>query len=293
MKQTKMGRYSIKELETLSGIKAHTIRIWEKRHRLIIPERTPTNIRYYSDEDLKKIINVSLLNNHGIKISKIAEMSDSQIQSEIVQLTAQTSETDLFIEQLIIAMIDMEEEQFEKILSHLVIKFGFEKMITEIAYPFLEKIGVLWQTGNIDPAQEHFISNLMRQKIIVAIDSLPFAPHDARKVVMFLPENELHELGLLYFHYILRKNGFRTFYLGQHLPLKDVISVCRTHKPEALVTVLTVSAKGKKTQQYVEELLEHAPGVKLFAAGHYSTQLDMTNPNLKLFKDASSLLSLF
>ncbi|MCB0487458.1 MAG: MerR family transcriptional regulator [Cyclobacteriaceae bacterium] len=287
-----MGRYSIKELETLSGIKAHTIRIWEKRHRLIIPQRTPTNIRFYSDDDLKKIINVSVLNNHGMKISKIAEMTDSQIQSEIVQLTTQKSEADLFIEQLIIAMVDMEEEQFEKILSHLIVKFGFEKMITDITYPFLEKIGILWQTGNIDPAQEHFISNLIRQKIIVAIDSLPFASKDAKRVVLFLPENELHELGLLFYHYILRKHGYKTFYLGQHVPQNDLVSVCKKHRPDFLVTALTVSSKGKKTQAYIDYTLENLPKIKVLATGYSSNQIDSENPNFKLFKDARSLLSL-
>ena len=287
-----MGRYSIKELETLSGIKAHTIRIWEKRHRLIIPQRTPTNIRFYSDDDLKKIINVSVLNNHGMKISKIAEMTDSQIQSEIVQLTTQKSEADLFIEQLIIAMVDMEEEQFEKILSHLIVKFGFEKMITDITYPFLEKIGILWQTGNIDPAQEHFISNLIRQKIIVAIDSLPFASKDAKRVVLFLPENELHELGLLFYHYILRKHGYKTFYLGQHVPQNDLVSVCKKYRPDFLVTALTVSSKGKKTQAYIDYTLENLPKIKVLATGYSSNQIDSENPNFKLFKDARSLLSL-
>jgi DNA-binding transcriptional MerR regulator len=165
-----MGKYSIKELEQLSGIKAHTIRIWEKRHKLIEPQRTDTNIRFYSDEDLKKIINVSLLNNNGVKISKIAGMSFEDMTKKILEMSESKSEATVFIDQLVIAMVDMEEDRFEKILSTLILRFGFERSVIEVIYPFLEKIGVLWQTKNINPAQEHFISNLIRQKIIVAID---------------------------------------------------------------------------------------------------------------------------
>ena len=165
-----MGQYSIKELEQLSGIKAHTIRIWEKRHKIIEPSRTATNIRYYSDLDLKKIINVSLLNTYGIKISKIADMSLDDVNKKVLEISELQNDKGVHIDQMVIAMIDMEEELFEKILNNLILRFGFEKTITEIIYPFLEKIGILWQTQNITPAHEHFISNLIRQKIIVAIE---------------------------------------------------------------------------------------------------------------------------
>ncbi len=284
-----MGSYSIKELETLSGIKAHTIRIWEKRHRLVIPKRTVTNIRYYSDEDLKKIINISLLNNHGLKISKIAEMSDKEIQSEIVQLTETKSEADLFIDQLIICMIDMEEEQFEKMLSHLIMKFGFEKTIVNIVYPFLEKIGVLWQTGNISPAQEHFISNLIRQKIIVAIDSLPFPPKDATRVILFLPENELHEIGLLFYHFVIKSQGYKTYYLGQHLPYQDLKMACEIHKPKFLITSLTVSAKPARTAQYIQSVLNDFPECTLLSSGHFTSKMGIDNLNFKVFTNSATL----
>jgi DNA-binding transcriptional MerR regulator len=152
-----MGKYSIKELEQLSGIKAHTIRIWEKRHNLISPQRTDTNIRYYSDDDLKKIINVSMLNHHGVKISKLATMTLDEINEHILKITESMSETSVYIDQLVVAMVDMEEERFEKILSTLFLRFGFERTITEVVYPFLEKIGVLWQTKNIITAKENII----------------------------------------------------------------------------------------------------------------------------------------
>src|SRR6478736_1342000 len=179
-----MGKYSIKELEQLSGIKAHTIRIWEKRHHLIQPERTQTNIRLYSDDDLKKIINVSVLNNHGVKISKIANLTADDLNKQVITLAESQNSTDLYIDQLVVSMVDLEEEAFEHLISSLTMKFGLERTITEIIYPFLDKIGILWQTGNISPAQEHFISNLIRQKLIVAIDALPISPKSGFRAVM-------------------------------------------------------------------------------------------------------------
>lgn len=236
-----MGKYSIKELEQLSGIKAHTIRIWEKRHKLIDPARTTTNIRFYSDEDLKKIINVSLLNNNGLKISKIANMSLEEMNNKVLEISELKNDLNIHIDQLVIAMIDMEEEAFEKILNNIILRYGFERTITEIVYPFLEKIGLLWQTENITPAHEHFISNLIRQKLIVAIDGLPLPPKTSRKILLFLPEGELHELGLLFYHYITRKSGLRTYYLGQNVPHSDLVKVYHVHKPELMLSSITTS----------------------------------------------------
>lgn len=261
-----MGKYSIKELEQLSGIKAHTIRIWEKRHNLVYPSRTSSNIRYYSDDDLKKIINVSLLNNHGIKISKIADMTVDQLNKKVLELAELRSDVNIHIDQLIIAMIDMEEEAFEKILNTLIIKYGFERAITEIVYPFLEKIGLLWQTQNITPAHEHFMSNLIRQKLIVAIDSLPIPAKGARKILLFLPEGELHELGLLFYHYITRNAGWRTYYLGQNVPHADLVSVFTTHQPELMVTSITTSTI-TSIEDYLEILSNDFPGTQILASG--------------------------
>ena len=284
-----MGKYSIKELETLSGIKAHTIRIWEKRHQIIDPQRTTTNVRFYSDADLRKIINVSLLNNHGVKISKIAGMSDLEINSEVVQLTETHNEVNIFIDQLIMSMIGMEEEQFEKLLAHLIVKFGFEKTVLEVIYPFLHKIGILWHARNISPAQEHFITNLIRQKIIVAIDGLPFPAKDADKVVLFLPENELHDIGLLFYYFIVKKLGYKTFYLGQHLPYQDLSKVCLEYRPRFIITSLISTQKAQKTQQYIETLVGDFPDSTLLASGNFSKIILPQSANFKHFKNALDL----
>lgn len=285
-----MGSFSIKELEHLSGIKAHTIRIWEKRHKIISPRRTATNIRYYSDDDLKKIINVSLLNSHGVKISKIVTLTEEEINTRVAELEEKQTGAGLFIDQLVLAMVDLEEEQFEKILSRLTIKFGFEGAILDVVYPFLEKIGVLWHTGNISPAQEHFITHLIRQKLLVAIDSLPIPSQLSQRVVLFLPENELHEIGLLFYNYIARQAGYRTYYLGQSVPYKDLKAICEIHKPHLIVTSITSMPK---IQGYFNQLCGDFPASKIVASGNAVTKANVTRPpNLVVFDNAKRFKSL-
>lgn len=262
-----MGRYSIKELEQLSGIKAHTIRIWEKRHQLIEPQRTNTNIRFYSDDDLKKIINVSLLNSNGIKISKIAGMSSDEMNRKVIEITETKPETNVHIDQLVIAMVELDEEKFEKTLSGLILRFGFENTVIQILYPFLEKIGILWQTHHINPAQEHFISNLIRQKVIVAIDALPLPPKSGKRVMLFLPDHELHEISLLFSHYRFRKAGFRTFYLGQTVPFNDLIAAFEVHNPHILVTSITSAMTRSSLDNYIEKLSTKFDNAQLLLTG--------------------------
>jgi MerR family transcriptional regulator, light-induced transcriptional regulator len=288
-----MGKYSIKELEQLSGIKAHTIRIWEKRYAIIEPQRTHSNIRFYSDFDLMKIISVSLLNNNGFKISKIAGMSLEDINKKVLEVSQAKSETSIHIDQLVIAMVDMEEEQFEKIVSNLILRYGFEKTITEIMYPFLEKIGVLWFTHNISPAQEHFISNLIRQKMIVAIDNLPIPPKDSKRVVLFLREKEFHEIGLLFYHYLARKANYRTYYLGQNAPHQDVVHVVSLHKPEILITSITATTDDVPTETYLEQLSKVFPEQKILVSGYQVRDMgETTKGNVTIFKDSLALKEL-
>jgi DNA-binding transcriptional MerR regulator len=284
-----MGKYSIKELEQLSGIKAHTIRIWEKRHKLIDPSRTPSNIRFYSDQDLKKIINVSLLNNNGYKISKIADMTLEEMNNKVLELGESKDDIAIHIDQLVLAMIDLEEEAFEKTLNTLILRYSFEKTITEIVYPFLEKIGLLWQTQNITPAHEHFMSNLIRQKLMVAIDGLPLPPKGARKILLFLPEGELHELGLLFYHYLTRKSGWRTYYLGQNVPHSDLVSIYNVHRPEVLLTSIT-TATGGNIEFYLKRLEEDFPNATILAAGYQVQQFKGAKVgNVQTFRSALDL----
>lgn len=287
-----MGKYSIKELEKLSGIKAHTIRIWEKRYKLIDPSRTTTNIRFYSDEDLKKIINVSLLNNNGIKISKIADMSLDAMSKKVMEISHVQHEATVHIDQMVVAMIDLEEEMFERILNNIILKFGFEKTITDVVYPFLEKIGILWQTHNITPAHEHFISNLIRQKIIVAIDGLPIPPKSAKKIMLFLPEGEMHEMGLLFYHFLSRKIGHRTYYLGQSVPHEDLKKITEVHKPDMMITSIT-SAPNGNIESYIKRLTTDFQNINILVSGYQVQRFASTKSNnLQFFSKASELKDL-
>lgn len=231
-----LARYSIKDLETLSGVKSHTIRIWEKRYGLLQPERSGTNIRAYSNEDLKKLLNISFLNRSGLKISKIATLNRDEIAQKVLALNVAGTEEDHVLEGLLLALIDMNERQFLRILNTQMMQLGFERAITEVVFPFFEHIGVMWQTGTINPAQEHFISNLVRQKIISATDVLDYQPDPALpKIVLLLPENELHEISLLLYNYSLRFRGFPTFYLGQAVPMDSLDRVVQILQPDVLV----------------------------------------------------------
>lgn len=289
-----MGKYSIKDLEQLSGIKAHTIRIWEKRYTLINPQRTETNIRFYSDHDLQKIINVAQLNNHGYKISRIAEMTEHELTQKVLELSETENDKSLHIDQLILAMINLDEEKFETSLSGFFMRYNFEQTITDIVYPFLEKTGVLWLTKNITPAQEHFISNLIRQKIIVGIDALPLQSNSPKKALLFLPENELHEIGLLFYHYLLRKAGYRTIYLGQAVPHSDLKHVYNVYRPGILVTSLTTALSDLPVSSYLELLAGDFPCHKILISGLQVSHLDQKDaiPPVSLFGNIAEFKSL-
>lgn len=247
------SKYSIRDLERLSGIKAHTLRIWEQRYEILNPERTGTNIRCYNNSDLKRILNISLLKNKGFKISTIATFSDNRLLEEVNKfLESYLKESDQ-IESLVLCLMDMNEERFEKTINNSIIHFGFENTIEKVVFPFLRHIGNMWQLGIVSPAQEHFVSNLIRQKIIVNIDKIGNSLSASGKtIVFFLPQQELHELGLLYTFYLARTQGHKCIYLGQSLPFEDLVTVSRSVKPHALVSVFTTTAPGISLQSLLK-----------------------------------------
>jgi MerR family transcriptional regulator, light-induced transcriptional regulator len=235
-----MSQYSIRDLELLSGIKAHTLRIWEQRYQLLKPNRSETNIRNYDTEQMKLLLNVVLLLNHGHKISNIAKFSIQQIENKVIDLSDQQLNYPDQIQVLTTAMLELDEPRFEKILEVNIEKFGFENVMNFIIYPFLSKIGSLWITGAVGPAEEHFMSNLIRQKLIVAIDKLPFQPKNNHKTfVLYLPEGEYHEIGLLFANYIFKSHQHKVFYLGQSLPQADLHFVYEKYKPNYIFTCIT------------------------------------------------------
>lgn len=264
-----MSKYSIKDLERLSGIKAHTIRIWEQRYNIISPERTDTNIRYYSNEDLKRILNISILNNHGVKISKIAGMSSHQIESEVKQLVDQSVDHQDQIEGLIVSMVEMDEERFEEIINQVISTFGFVAAMEQIIYPFFDKIGVLWQTGSINPAQEHFMSNLIRQKIIVSIDAMPTIHHNPKgKVLLFLREGEMHEIGLLVQYYMTKQLGYKPYYLGQSVPYDDLASIVKIAQPDYISTILTNTFEPGELNDFIQRISSDFKTQTIFLSGY-------------------------
>jgi len=269
-----MIKYSIKDLEKLTGIKAHTIRIWEKRYNIVCPLRTNTNIRFYTDGDLKRLLNVSILNRNGFKISNIVRLSKEEILNSVMETSLTSLNFESQIENLVIAMIDLDENKFEKTLSNSILKLGFEETISNIIYPFLEKIGILWQIGTINPAQEHFITNLIRHKFIIAIDTennslLP----NHKTFVLFLPEGELHELSLLFYSYLIKKRGHRVVYFGQSLPIEDLHKVKLIARPDYLVTVITSSLTGKELLSYINNLSDHFHAQMILVGGNQIVDL--------------------
>lgn len=262
-----MSTYSIKDLEQLSGIKAHTLRIWEQRYNLLSPKRTDTNIRFYDDDDLKLILNVALLNDNGFKISKIVSMERPEMREEVMRLTERSLTHDDQIHALTISMIEMDEERFDKILSINILKLGFEQTMMNIIYPFMSKIGVLWQTGAINPAQEHFISNLVRQKLIVAIDG-QIHTNTGSKFLLFLPEGELHEVSILFASFLIKNKGHKVIYLGQNTPTEDLNQVYDIHNPEFLLTVITTSPSSEFAQDYVNGLADRFKESQLLVTGY-------------------------
>ncbi len=289
-----VSNYSIKDLEKLSGIKAHTLRIWEKRYSLFEPDRTETNIRYYSNDDLKRILNISILKKNGVKISKIASMSEIEISGKVSELNLVRTEYDDIIDNLIVGMIDLNETYFEKIFSASILRIGFESTIQKIVSPFFERIGTMWQTGGINPAQEHFVTNIVRQKMIVAIDGVKNAEEKHKgTALLFLPENELHELSLLFYNYALKSRNYRTVYLGQTVPSESLIRVTEIVRPDFIIAVITSPCKENELDELIHTLQATARNKKILLSGRAVYQSNKKFPaSVKLFSGLAELLKL-
>ena len=279
-----MSSYSIKEIEQLSGIKAHTLRIWEQRYNFIKPKRTETNIRYYNDADLKLILNISRLKDNGYKISRICCMSSEEFQEEVLRLTENKIGFPDQIHGLTLAMLELDEDRFEKIFGTSILQIGFERTIINLIYPFLQKIGVLWLTGTITPAQEHFITNLVKRKIIVAIDGqLINSVNYNKSYLLFLPENELHEIGLLFSTYIVRSRNNKVIYVGQNVPHLDLVNIYKDHNPDCLLTVMTTSPPLEEIQAYIYKLSNSFPNSQIFISGHQVMEQEIDLPKNVIF----------
>lgn len=247
--------FTIKDLENISGIKAHTIRIWEKRYNLLSPKRTDTNIRFYSPENLQKLLNIVLLNKNNFKISKIAKMSDENLIVQSRELAFSLAENDDAINSFKIAMFQFNTALFNNKYHQLLQKNTFREIFKNVFIPFLNQIGLLWQTDTLLPAHEHFISNLIAQKININTEKLQYNISKTNKTyVLFLPENEIHELGLLYLNYELVLRGNNTIYLGQSLPLNNLNIFFENHKELCFITALTIRPYDHEIEDYFKEI---------------------------------------
>lgn len=262
-----MHSFTIKDLENLSGIKAHTLRIWEQRYHFLKPHRTDTNIRYYTNEELKIILNISLLNKYGFKISHIDKMSEQDIRDNILKLNYQEAKQERIVNELIQHMVELNAQEFEKTLSSYISDHGIEKTITQVIFKYMEKIGVLWLTNHINPAQEHLVTNIIRQKLIVGIEGTDHEIKINKTVLLFLPEAEYHELGLLFMYYLLKKKGVDVIYLGCNVPLADVAYVVKVKKPDYLYCHITRPGSNFNFDKFMGIISKNLPETPCIISG--------------------------
>ncbi|MFZ9418026.1 MAG: MerR family transcriptional regulator [Sediminibacterium sp.] len=262
-----MSSYTIKDLEKISGIKAHTIRIWEQRYQFLQPQRTETNIRTYSSDELKTILNVSLLNKYGFKISHIDKMSAEQMEEKILSLNQIDAQRERVVNALIKEMVSLNMANFERQMDTYIGQKGIEKTIIEIIFPFMERVGILWVTNHINPAQEHLATNVIRQKIILGIEKLPPVLNYTKRIVLFMPEGEYHEIGLLYVHFLLKQRGFYVDYLGANVPMVDLRYLSEFQKVDYLYCHLTSPAKNFKIHKFFEQLSEVSKIIPIVISG--------------------------
>ena len=273
-----MNAFTIKDLENLSGIKAHTIRIWEQRYSFLRPQRSDTNIRYYSNDELKTLLNISLLNKYGFKISHIDKMSEKEMHDKIVSLHQVEAQLEKIVNDLIKHLVDLNLDQFEKIIDDYILSKGIEKSILQIIFPFLQRIGILWVTNHINPAQEHLVTNILRQKLIVGIDRLSNYTRKKTSALLFLPEGEHHELGLLFVYYLLKNNGIKVLYLGANVPLKDMEYIVKLKRPDFLYTHLTSVAHHFNLEKFIHNMHGKLPDFQLIVSGQLAQDYKKKSP---------------
>ena len=260
--------YSIKDLEVLSGIKMHTIRIWEKRYKLLTPNRTETNIRWYDDDDLKRLLNVSMLIKNGYKISKVTSWDDNLIREKVLKLTENKSSESDYIDNFILLMVEMDNIGFEQLVDEVLLKYNIEKAFFDIFFRLFGKVGTYWQVGSIFPAQEHFVTSLLRQKLIAAIDGLDVKHRRKATMLFFTHEGELHEMSLLFYSFLAKKSGFDIFYLGQAVPFSDLEKISTLKAIDFVFTAFTNSIPKPELDDYLVRLKNCFPKQKIFVTGH-------------------------
>lgn len=286
-----MVAYSIKDLESLSGVKAHTLRIWEKRYKIIEPKRTETNIRYYKDEDLQKILNITLLNKRGYKISKIANMPFNEIKQKVAKYTEIGSDFEDQLDSMMHAMFELDDTKFNIILDHQISAVGFEEAMNNVIYPLLDKLSTMWLAGSVKGVHESFVTNIVRKKTIIETEKLSKCDINPNfRSLIFLPENDSHELSLLFLQYILVKNKSKVINLGMGVPLIDVLEGKNIFRPKYIFTIFNDSFNDEPLQPYLDELAKNAKDIQILISGFQTaTQPLALSHNVKVLKSIGHL----
>jgi DNA-binding transcriptional MerR regulator len=276
--------FSIRDIENLSGIKAHTLRIWEQRYQFSCPKRRSGNHRYYDNEELKYILRVACLYHNGYKISKIIQLSEKEICEQTIRISTQTGFDNIFINQLTEASMDFDQESFDKILDNAILHLGFEKCITAVVFPFLCKVGLLWLTGHIFPAHEHFASALIIKKMQVAIHGLPRAPAKNNKtVIVYSPKGEYHEIPLLFMWYNLKKNKVNTIYFGRNTDLPELEYYC-SHKPATHLYFHLITNSLYNIEGYLEKVSRLFSDKEIVVSGQKVQTVTRRFANISILK---------
>lgn len=267
-----MIRYTIADLEKLSGIKAHTIRIWEQRYNALKPMRTPGNTRYYDAQQLQRLLNVVSLSETGKKISELFALTEGEIRillDEQIKITqADNAQFEYSISQMVVAGLSYHEVEFEKQFSACIVRYGMKCTYLHVIQPMLVRIGLLWGKDELCPSQEHFLSNLIRQKILSSIDGLAYPRDKTRNWLLFLPEGEYHEIGLMFSNYIIRSAGHKTVYLGGNVPLSSVTSAISDVGPTDLLFFFIRNRPVEEAQNYVKEIHKYSNQTAIHLAGN-------------------------
>lgn len=282
--------YSINDIEKISGVKAHTLRIWEKRYGIIQPKRTESNIRYFLDNDLRHVLNIALLNKNGIKISKIAKMPADEILKMAAELSAVHSQHEDQLDSLTLSLLELNELKFNRIVESYIDQRGFEATMLEIIYPLLDKLGVMWITGSINGAHERFVRAYIRLKIIAAIDKLAVSQQENEAFLIFLPRNEDQELSILFSHYLIKRRGFKIINLGLNTSLDHIQDACKICEPDFLFTIINEGNLGMDLKSYIDQLGTASQGGKILVSGIQVARHHLkTNNNINVLSGFTEL----
>lgn len=280
-----MHVFTIRDIENLTGIKAHTLRIWEQRYQLMVPERETGRHRTYSNEDLKQLLKIATLYHNGYKISKIAALTKDQVNKLALDTLVIRDPYQLYVSQLVEAAVDFDELRFDQVINTCVLHYGFEKTVFRILFPFLNKIGMLWMTGNVVPAMEHFGSSLIRKKIMVALNGLGQPGPGPMLVVLFTPEYERHELPLLMMQYILKKNNTRCVLFGQHVSMSMLEEYCKVNPVTHLYAHIITYLQRYDLDGYAAELSSKFIDKQIILSGDIVQHLQRKFVNVRVLKN--------